>query len=75
MKHWESFMTSINIRLRVAKLRFNQILEYSVHCITLAKERKEGKNNYRIMFLQYHELCLVCQHFISILFVGHLPCQ
>ena len=28
---------------KVAKVRFNQILEYSVHCITLVKERKEGK--------------------------------
>ena len=28
---------------KVAKVRFNQISEYSVHCITLAKERKEGK--------------------------------
>ena len=28
---------------KVAKARFNQILEYFVHCITLAKERKERK--------------------------------
>ena len=30
-------------RLRAAKVRFSQILEYSVYCITLAKERKGGK--------------------------------
>ena len=29
------------VRLRVAKVRFSQILEYSMLCITLAKERKE----------------------------------
>ena len=33
----------INVRLTAAKVRFSQILEYSVHCITLAKERKEGR--------------------------------
>ena len=33
----------INVRLRVAKVRFSQILEYFVHCITLDKVRKEGK--------------------------------
>ena len=45
MKHWESFLASNNnyVRFRVAKVRFSQILEYSMHCITLAKERKEGK--------------------------------
>ena len=32
----------INVRFRVAKVRFCQILEYSVP-ITLAKETKEGK--------------------------------
>ena len=42
MKHWEGFMTSINVRLRVAKLRFNQILEYSHLCAlhNLSKEKK-----------------------------------
>ena len=51
MKHSESFsiMTSnkrqevVNVRLREAKVRFSHILEYPVHCITFAKERKKGK--------------------------------
>ena len=33
----------LNVRLTIAKVIFGQILEYSVHCITLAKEKKEGK--------------------------------
>ena len=33
----------INVRLIAAKVRFSQILDYSVHYTTLAKERKEGK--------------------------------
>ena len=36
---------SINVRLRAAKVRFSQILEYSVCSITLAKESKEKKEN------------------------------
>ena len=66
----------INVRLKAAKVRFSKILEYSVHCITLAKESKEGKGDSRITFLHYHELmssCLACQHFISKLLIGHLP--
>ena len=51
MKHSESFsiMTSnkrqeaVKVRLREAKVRFSHILEYPVHCITFAKERKKGK--------------------------------
>ena len=45
MKHWQSFLASNKyyVRFRVAKVRFSQILEYFMHCITLAKERKEGK--------------------------------
>ena len=39
----KAFWPLINVRFRVAKVRFSQILEYSKHCITLAKERKEGK--------------------------------
>ena len=39
----KAFWPLINVRLRAAKVRRSQILEYSVHCITLAKERKEGK--------------------------------
>ena len=42
-KHKESLWPLINVRLRAAKVRCSQILEYSVHCITLVKERKEGK--------------------------------
>ena len=33
----------MNVRFRAAKIGFNQILEYSMHFITLKKERKEGK--------------------------------
>ena len=33
----------LNVRLTIAKVIFGQILEYSLHCITLAKEKKEGK--------------------------------
>ena len=49
MEHSESFMTShkrqgvVNVRLRAAKVRFSQILEHQVHCITFAKERKKKK--------------------------------
>ena len=45
MKHWESFLTSNTrqIQIKAAKVRFSQILEYLMHCITLANERKEGK--------------------------------
>ena len=39
----KAFWPLINVRFRAAKIRFSQILEYSMHCITLAKERKEGK--------------------------------
>ena len=62
MKHSESFMTSnihqevVNVRLRAAKVRFSQVLEYPVHCITFDKERKKEKGNSRVMFLYYHEL-------------------
>ena len=49
---------------------FGQILEYSVHCITLAKGKKKKENgNSRVTFLS----CLACQHFILQLLVGHLP--
>ena len=40
---WRAFWPLINVRFRAAKVRFSQILEYSIHCKTLAKERKEGK--------------------------------
>ena len=33
----------LDVRLRAARVRFSQILEYSVCCTTLAKESKEGK--------------------------------
>ena len=33
----------MNLSLSAAKMRFSQIFEYSMHLITLAKERKEGK--------------------------------
>ena len=46
----------INVRLRAAKVRFSKILDYSVYCTTLAKERKEEKSNCRVTFLHYHEL-------------------
>ena len=39
----KAFWPLINVRFRAAKIRFSQILEYSMHCITLAKNRKEGK--------------------------------
>ena len=39
----KAFWPLINIRFRAAKVRFSQILEYSMHYITLATERKEGK--------------------------------
>ena len=39
----EAFWPLITVRFRAAKIRFSQILEYCTHCITLAKERKEGK--------------------------------
>ena len=49
---------------------FGQILEYSVHCITLAKGKKKKENgNSRVTFLS----CLACQQFILQLLVGHLP--
>ena len=40
---WKAFWPLINDRFRAAKVRFSQILEYFMHCITLVKERKEGK--------------------------------
>ena len=33
----------LNVRLTIAKVIFGQILEYSVHCITLTQGKKEGK--------------------------------
>ena len=50
MKHWESLLASNKyyVRFRVAKVRFSQILEYAMHCIILAKERKEEKGNSRV---------------------------
>ena len=59
----------LNVRLTIAKVIFGQILEYSVHCITLAKEKKKENGNSRVTFLS----CLACQHFISQLVIGHLP--
>ena len=51
-------MTSnkINVGLRVAKVRCSQILEDSMHCLTVAKEEKKEKGNSGIMFLQYHKV-------------------
>ena len=37
----KAFWPLISVRFRAAKIRFSQILEYSMHCITLAKERKD----------------------------------
>ena len=59
----------LNVRLTIAKVIFGQILEYSVHCITLAKEKMKENGNSRVTFLS----CLACQHFISQLLIGHLP--
>ena len=39
----KAFWPLINVRFRAAKVRCSQILEYFMHCITLANERKEGK--------------------------------
>ena len=41
----KAFWPLINVRFRVAKIRFSQILEYRyfMHCITLANKWKEGK--------------------------------
>ena len=39
----KAFWPLINVRFRAAKIRFSQILQYSMYYITLAKERKEGK--------------------------------
>ena len=86
MKHSESFsiMTSnkrqevVYVRLREAKVRFSHILDYPVHCITFAKERKKGKRQlWDPVFLlpRAYELCLACQHFISKWLIGHLPCE
>ena len=33
----------LNVRLTIAKAIFGQILEYSLHCITLAKEKKRRR--------------------------------
>ena len=33
----------LNVRLTIAKVIFGQILEYSLHCITLAKEKKRRR--------------------------------
>ena len=52
----------------MAKVIFGQILEYSVHCITLAKGKKKKENgNSRVTFLS----CLACQHLTSQLLIGH----
>ena len=37
------FLYKHPFRFRAAKIRFSQILENSLYFITLAKERKEGK--------------------------------
>ena len=64
-----------NVRLRAAKVRFRQILEYSTLSITLAKERKELRKRYIYLHYIYipraYESCLACQHFISKLLIGH----
>ena len=39
----KAFCPLINVRFRAADVTFSQILEYSMHCITLAKERIKGK--------------------------------
>ena len=39
----KALWTLIDVRLKAAKVRFSQFLEYSDHCITSAKERREGK--------------------------------
>ena len=39
----KALWTLIDVRLKAAKVRFSQFLEYSEHCITSAKERREGK--------------------------------
>ena len=37
----KAFWPLINVRFRAAKIRFSQILEYSMHCITLGKKRRK----------------------------------
>ena len=37
----KAFWPVINVRFRVAKIRFSQILEYSIPCITLGKKRRK----------------------------------
>ena len=51
-----------------------------MHCITLVKERKEGKRllqghvlGHVFTLSRSYESCLACQHFISKLLIGHLP--
>ena len=46
----------MNVGLKVAKVRFSQVLQYSLYCITLAKERKEG--NPGVTFLLYQEVMI-----------------
>ena len=57
----------INVRFGAAKVRLSQIWEYSVHCITLAKERKVTlvSSSYSNTSLCIYESCLACEHFIS----------
>ena len=49
----KAFWLLINVWFWAAKVRFSQILDCSIHCITLATERKEGKR-----WLQGHVLVL-----------------
>ena len=46
----------LNVRLTIAKVIFGQILEYSLHCITLAKEKKKKENGNSRVTLRF---CLV----------------
>ena len=46
-----------------------KILEYSMHCIALAKERKKENVNSRVTL----QSRLARQHFIAQLLIGHLP--
>ena len=46
----------LNVRLRAAKVRCCQILEYSVNCITFSKGKKRRKKgNSGVMVLHYHK--------------------
>ena len=68
----------INVRLGAEKVRFSQILEYSVHCINLSegkKRRKKVNLGSRVYTIPSLWVVLACQHFISKLLIGHLPCE